>query len=129
MRAIIIDPFRRSVLETEIDGSVASLREALSCDCMQIAHEFETGDILYVDEDGIARGIDALRGMEAEERAHAFDVGAHQSFLGRGVILGPEDGEGRHTDAVIHTSRLSGIIFLAPDIEPAEGVAQTWNAE
>lgn len=129
MRAIIIDPFRRSVLETDLDGSATSVTEALSCDRMQIAHEFETGDTLYVDEDGISRGIDALRGREAEERAYAFDVGAHQPFLGRGVILGPEDGEGRHTDAVIHTSRLSGIIFLAPDIEAAEGISQAWRAE
>lgn len=114
MRAIIIDPFKRSVLETDIDGSAKSICEALGCDMLEIAHQFETGDTLYVDENGIARAQDATSGSDDAERAFAFDVGAHQAFFGKGVILGPEDENGSNTDAVMPTSRLFSIVFLAP---------------
>jgi hypothetical protein len=116
MRAIIIDPFNRSVLETDIDGSAASITELLGCDMLQIAHRFETGDTLYVDEEGLIKAQDALQGSDEGERAFAFDVGAHQPFVGKGVILGPENSKGSHTDAVMPTSRLSSIVFLAPAI-------------
>jgi hypothetical protein len=116
MRAIIIDPFKRSVLTTDIDGSAASIVEALGCDMLQIGHRFETGDTLYVDEDGLAKAQDALRGAEDGERAFAFDIGARHFFVGKGVILGPENDRGSHTDVVMPTSRLSSIVFLAPSI-------------
>lgn len=125
MRAIIIDPFRNSVLETDIDGSAASIAEALGCDSLQAAHEFETGDILYVDEDAMSKGQAALEGRDDEERAHAFDVGASRSFLGRGVILGAEDGRGRHTDAAMPASRLASIVFLAPKFSDRDGMSPT----
>jgi hypothetical protein len=122
MRAIIIDPFKRSVMETDIDGSAGSICEALGCDVLEIAHQFETGDTLYVDESGLSRAQDALNGSEDGERAYAFDVGAHQPFLGKGVILGPEDQTGRHTDAVMPTSRLFSTVFLIPAAAKATGI-------
>jgi hypothetical protein len=122
MRAIIIDPFKRSVLETDIDGSAAAITELLECNQLQIAHRFETGDTLYVDEEGLIKAQDALQGSEEGERAFAFDVGAHQPFVGKGVILGLENDKGSHTDAVIPTSRLSSIVFLAPALTQHAGV-------
>jgi hypothetical protein len=113
MRAIVIDPFEKSVLEVDLPGSAQSICAALNCDMMEIAVVFETGDVLYVDEEGTLKAEDALQGAAEGERAFGFDVGAHQVFLGKGVILGPENEHG-HTDAVMSLARLSSIKFTAP---------------
>ena len=118
MRAVAIDPLNRSVTELDLDGSVESICASLDCAMFQIAHVFETGDTLYVDEDGISRAQDALAGRDGAERAFAFDVDAHQPFYGRGVILGPEDEEGRHTATPPRSCRRQGF-RPSPSLLPA----------
>lgn len=106
-----------------MDGTAAAVSQIVGGHRLHTAFEFETGDTLYVDEDAFAKGHDAILGLDDEGRAYAFDIGAHQSFLGKGVILGPEDGRGRHTGAVMLTSRLAGIVFMAPTLSDREGMA------
>lgn len=116
MNAIVIDPFHRSVIIVELEITIANLSDAINADKLEIAHEFETGDILYVNEDGIARAEDAMQGREEGEHAFAFDVGAHQPFFGKGVIVGPLDDNGQHGSVVMDASRLSGTVFLSPRV-------------
>jgi hypothetical protein len=77
-----------------------------------MVYEFETGDSLYVDEDGGLRAQEAIARGDDVERAAAFDVGAQRTFLGKGVVLGPEDGLGGNLDAVMSPARLSSIVFV-----------------
>ena len=62
MRAIVIDPFEKSVLEVDLPGSSQSICAALNCDMMGIAVVFETGDVLYVDEEGAQKAEENQKG-------------------------------------------------------------------
>lgn len=114
IRALLIDPSFQSVREAFIDGGFESLQEAVG-GSIEIAHDFPNGDVLYVDEDGLAKAHDAMSGRDDASRAYMFDVGAHQPFAGRGVIVGAEDAEGRHTDAGMAVGEVKDMVsFIAP---------------
>ena len=55
-----------------------------------IAHVFDNGDTLMVDDEGLLKPHDKF--------VHV--VGAHQPFAGNGVIVGPCDDEGEMLDCV-----------------------------
>lgn len=91
---------------------------------LQLAHVFENGDHLYVNENGLHDLPEALEGKMEIERAYLFDLGAHQAFAGKGVIVGAEDQSGLHQDARCSVEVLRGITtFLAPVelIQPPKG--------
>lgn len=114
MRAILIDPYSRTVIETDIDGSAAAVCEELGSSSLAQVHEFETGDVLYIDEESEERARASLDEGIDLHRAFAFEIGGRHSFLGRGVILGPENSQGVHSEALLPVSRLSSIVFIAP---------------
>lgn len=115
MRAIIIDPFHQSISECDIDMSLASLQTAVGGP-IEYAFEFENGDVLYVNEEGLLRSDDAMSGKDSPEFAHLFDVEAHQPFAGRGLVVGAEDEHGKHGDAQTTVRELSArLAFLVPE--------------
>lgn len=60
---------------------------------LQIAHIFPSGDVLYVDEEGLTKDLTPGPG----KMATCFCVHAHQVFAGKGLIVG-EDERGRLHD-------------------------------
>lgn len=116
MNVILIDPFNRSVIKTAVEADFSSICELIGAARLEFAYAFETGDVLYVNGDGLARAEDAMLGRDEGEHAFAFDVGAHQPFFGKGVVVGPADSEGRHGPVLMDPSRLSGIVFLLPRV-------------
>lgn len=119
IKAVLIDPALQSVRETFIGHGLEALQEAVG-GMVEIAHEFPNGDVLYVDEEGLLKAQDAILGREDAARAFVFDIGAHQPFAGRGVIVGAEDEDGRHTDARTSAREIIPMVsFMAPAVASA----------
>lgn len=114
MRALIIDPARQSLREGDMDTNLDSLQEAVG-GSIELAYEFANGDVLYVNEDGISRAEEALQGKETPEWAFWFEIGAHQPFAGRGLVVGAEDEHGQHGPAKSSLEEIASVLyFLAP---------------
>lgn len=60
---------------------------------LEMAHVFPSGDVLYVDEEGLTKELAPRPG----DKATCFCVYAHQVFAGRGLIVG-EDERGNSCD-------------------------------
>lgn len=89
-KAILIDSANRTVREV----TVAGLKDMQRCvgGYIQIAHEWESGDALYVDEEGL---------LKAQE--HWFRISGQHSdhpMAGNGLIVGSDD-EGENADVVL----------------------------
>jgi len=121
MRAIHIRPSSQTVEDIDIDMSVRSIQEAVGGGLMEYAHEFGNGDVLYVNEDGLGHGQQALAGKPGlSEFAAYFDLGLHQPFAGPGVIVGPEV-DGRHVAARTDLAEIRRrVSFLLPRVATAE---------
>lgn len=96
MKAIFIDPFRRSVEYVDVARG-RDLSDVIKGD-IALAHIYDNGDTLYVNDNGISEGIDALRGKGEVFRICQFDLDLHQPFFGLGILVGDEDEAGEITD-------------------------------
>ncbi len=85
LRAILIDPFRRVVQLHSVDHRLASLQAAVG-GTIAWGTELQTGDVLYIDDEGLLKPNPAF-----------FSLG-RRSFAGRGLLVGPE--RPRMTDVV-----------------------------
>lgn len=85
LRAILIDPFRRVVQSHSIDHRLASLQAAVGGNIAG-GTELQTGDVLYIDDEGLLK------------RNPAFFALDRRTFAGRGLLVGPE--RPRITDVV-----------------------------
>ncbi|MDW9478715.1 DUF3846 domain-containing protein [Sinorhizobium meliloti] len=86
-KAILIDPRDTSIRYVDCEATGDAMR-AMIGGSLQIAHIFPSGDVLYVDEEGLLK--DLVPG--AGEKATCFCVYAHQIFAGRGLIVGKTNG-------------------------------------
>lgn len=121
MRAIVIDPAERSLREEGVGNHYTDYQRVVGGD-IQFAHEFENGDVLYVDEAGLLQAELAMSGKAESARAFFFDVGAHQKFAGRGVIVGMEGDDGRHGPARSSLQEIaSRLSFFGPLASAAGG--------
>jgi len=77
--AILIDPYQRSVKSIRVTNSVETLQEAIG-GAIQLASEFDKGNILYVDDEGLFT------------HRLSFEIDG-QSFPGRGLIVGSQADE------------------------------------
>lgn len=81
MRAILIDPFKKTVLELNLDASQNMLDQwykVLDASPVEVAHYIDDHDSILVDEEGLLKPCD-----------HFFTYqGAHQPFAGRGLVVG-----------------------------------------
>lgn len=113
MRVILIDPARQSMKEADLPVDLDNLQEAVG-GLIEYAHMFDNGDSLIVNEEGFLEYMDAMRGREPAEKAFMFDIGAHQPFAGKGIIVGPEN-NGIHTDAISSINEIgSRLTFIVP---------------
>ena len=77
MRAILINPVKRTVESYTIDHRLASLQAAVGGN-LAWGTELQTGDVLYIDDEGLLKPNPAF-----------FSLG-RRSFAGRGLLVGPE---------------------------------------
>lgn len=59
MKAILIDPYAKSVTQVDYDGSLEQAYALTQCDMIEQAH-LSNGDVLLVDEEGIYRQTKAF---------------------------------------------------------------------
>jgi len=120
MRAILIRPMARTVEEIDIDMTTEAIQRAVG-GSMQIAHEYGNGDTLYVNENGIGMGADAMAGEPGmSEFAALFELGLHQPFFGPGIIVGRWEGAS-HTDARTPLGSVrAAVSFLHPKVSTAK---------
>jgi hypothetical protein len=96
LRAILIDPFARTVTKREV--------EAENIEAIYALGQFETfavvnlpnGDALYVDEEGLFRGHQE----DADGVKVGFILNGMDPMVGRGVILGANHRTGRSIDCL-----------------------------
>ena len=77
MLAILINPVKRTVESYTIDHRLASLQAAVGGN-IAWGTELQTGDVLYIDDEGLLKPNPAF-----------FSLG-RRSFAGRGLLVGPE---------------------------------------
>ena len=77
MRAILINPVKRTVESYTIDHRLASLQAAVGGN-IAWGTELQTGDVLYIDDEGLLKPNPAF-----------FSLG-RRSFAGRGLLVCPE---------------------------------------
>ena len=86
MRAILIDPFTRSITEIEIDPTLNNMYETLGVDLITVV-SIKPDHALIIDDEGF------LKSKESQE--YFWWAGADQPFAGRGLILGDKYGENK----------------------------------
>lgn len=85
MRAILIDPFKQTVTDIDIDPTLDNLYEILGVELITVVG---MGDhALIIDDEGLLKPKDQME--------YWWAAGAMQPFAGRGLILGNEYGENR----------------------------------
>lgn len=90
MKAVLIDPFTRSVSEIDIDPSLDNLYQTLQVDTITVV-AIRPDHALIIDDEGLLKSRD--------EQEYFWWAGSEQPFAGRGLILKDEMGENR--DAAI----------------------------
>jgi hypothetical protein len=109
MKAILIDALNKTITEIEIDGDLKSIYKAVGFDMIEIGFRFDDeghpNNVIYLDEEG---------GFRGHEHGFFFS-GAHQPWLGNGIIMGGDDeGESADTTVTIEEVR-NRIRFLSPE--------------
>jgi hypothetical protein len=94
-KAILIDPRDLSVRYVDCVPAFGAMQELIGGD-LEIAHVFPSGDVLYVDEEGLTKDLRP----GPDDKATCFCIHAHQVFAGRGLIVG-EDESGQPCDVTV----------------------------
>lgn len=114
MKALVVDTVARNVREVELpDENVARLHalNALVGGYLETAHMWPTGDVMFVDEDGLRH--DWRTGFVFLPR---FEAAWPRRFLGSGVVVGREvEGEElpdgwTHVDPAITADELRRLV-------------------
>lgn len=111
MRAILIDPFTRTIDAIETDASLDDLYKILHVDMITVV-SFDREHAMILDDEGLLKG--------KEEQAYFWVKGAEQPFAGRGLIVGDDYGENRA--ATIGIDKVREVVkFLDNDqVDPTE---------
>jgi hypothetical protein len=81
MRAILIDPFAKTVTEAEYEGDYHQVYSLIHADTFTVVQLDDEGDALFLDDEGLLK-----------EGQEFFAIGNYPSPLaGRGLILGTDD--------------------------------------
>ncbi len=90
MKAILIDVKNKEVREVEIEKGLRAIYDVMDVQMIETATYLPNGDCIYCDEDGFATmGANSM----------FFDVGAHQQFIGNGLVVGTNQNTGSTVSA------------------------------
>lgn len=89
MRAILIDPFTRSISEVDTDASLDETYALLGIDTLTVV-KYDPDNALFLDDEGL------LKDKETQE--YFWLKGCVQPFAGRGLLIGDDYGDNRATD-------------------------------
>lgn len=108
MKVLVIDPYRRDVVERDVPKSLKGIQDVVH-GCVQYVTRLRNGDILYVNEDALGR-FDAH-----------FALGKGESLPGFGVVVGSSGPEGDEGPARSSVDELKARIrYVAPILGAAD---------
>lgn len=114
MRAILIDPFTRTVQTVEHSGDYHEIYKLIDAGTFEVLPLDDRGNGLYLDEDGLFA-----------DRQEFFALGNYpQPLAGKGLILGV-DSEGESAGT---TLKLEAVFAAVRWLSPEEAVAMNANA-
>ena len=82
MKAILIDPFTRTVTEVEYSGNYQQIYDLIDCETFDCARINRHGDGIFVDDEGLIRD---------KEQAFFLHADYPQPLAGKGLVLGCDD--------------------------------------
>jgi hypothetical protein len=99
MRAILIDAVNRTVTEIQHKGDLDAIYRSLNVEMIEVGHyDQETGDTMYVDEEGLINGTEL-----------GFTL-FNREYMGSGIIFGSTP-EGENASAVTDLKNIKPIFF------------------
>ena len=112
MRAILIDPFARTITEVEHNGDYREIYKLLSHETMPVdcfdCVRLDDGDAIYVDDEGLLKPCKAFFVLHTPH-------GMNGPYAGKGLVLGSDD-EGESASAKMPLSKLQDAIqFVSRD--------------
>lgn len=98
MRAIFIDSTDREVYEAKIKGNdFREIRDLIGCDIITGGYNFENGDFMYVDDEGLFQSN--RNGFVIHEEGNAY---GERQLIGNAIIVGgDEDGNDQNATSTI----------------------------
>lgn len=117
MRAVLIDPFTRTIEEVNTTGKLAEIYSLLQVELVTVVQVNAT-DSLFLDDEGLF--------VPPTEQAYFLWSGSRQPFAGRGLILGCDE-EGESDDAQISLEEvIESVTWLDSDkVNPDEFIKWT----
>lgn len=101
MRAILIDAKNRVVQEIENKGDLDSIYRAINVEMIEVGnYNPETGDTMYVDEEGLINGT-----------TYGFELFGRQ-YAGSGIIFGTNPETGDNASAVMKLEDIDPKFFV-----------------
>jgi hypothetical protein len=99
MRAILIDAVNHTVTEIQHKGDLDGIYRSLNVEMIEVGHyDQETGDTMYVDEEGLINGTEL-----------GFTL-FNREYMGSGIIFGSTP-EGENASAVTDLKTIKPIFF------------------
>lgn len=111
MRAILIDPFTRSISEVDTDASLDDIYSLLDIDTLTVV-KYDPDNALFLDDEGL------LKDKETQE--YFWLNGCVQPFAGRGLLIGDNYGDNRATDLDVAEVRENVRFLDKEEIDPDE---------
>ena len=124
MKAILIDPFEKTITEVDYNGDFRQIYKLIDCGTFDVVRVNDIGDGIFVDDEGLING---------KQQEFFGWRGYEQPLAGKGLLLGCtlSDGESADTsytldDAYDHVVWLSLIningndLFIATDANETE---------
>lgn len=103
MKAILIDPTKRTIEEIQIDGSLQSFYAALGCKYVDVACNLPNGDTIYVDDEGLF----APAPVDYFQISHGY-----QPYAGKAIIVNTDsEGNTRAVQSTLDDIK-SDIVFI-----------------
>jgi len=103
MKGYLIDPYEKQITLVEHNGDLQDMYQALRCSIVEAVQITSTGDVVYVDEEGL------LKDLSQQSFFKLTGPGASIVLAGRGLVLGTTD-EGDSTDPVISLRELTPMV-------------------
>lgn len=103
MKAFLIDPFEQTITEVDYDDSdYTNINKLIDCDTFTVASiNHLTTDDVYVDDEGL---------LSNERPLYAFQfLGGHQPLVGKGLVVGAPDEDGKTTPSTLSKWKLESI--------------------
>ena len=112
MRAILIDPEKRSVTEIDMPegnrSSVDEMNKLIGSDVFCCGHRFSNEDTIYCDDEGLLK----------EEQPAMFRIGLRGGIIpGKGLVMGSDE-EGNSVDAKTQIEDLFGKLRWLVAVDP-----------